>query len=222
MSDVISTARSAEDPRDEILINRVVDGEATPADWAELDVVAQRDPSIWARLAEAQRAQASLQRAVEDAFTVAELVDLPHPSERLEQAWNARVRVWGGWLVAAVVAIAWVGNFAQIRALQQSQRAGVGAAGEVGQLAGVGGMTPEQLFDAYMQSGKANGRVVGEMPMVMLESVPTSDGRAQITFVRPVVERAIVDQIYEMGQTDAGRPVPVPATRRGFTRGEPL
>lgn len=217
MTDVITTARNAEDPRDDILINRVVDGEATPADWAELDVVAQRDPTIWARLAEAQRAQASLQRAVEDALTVAELVDLPHPSERLEQTWNRRVRVWGGWLVAAVVAIAWVGNFAQIRALQRDR------AGDVGQIsAGIGSLPSDQLLEAYMQTGKAEGRVVGEMPMVMLETVPTADGRSQITFVRPVVERVIVDRVYEVGRTDSGQPVPVPATSREFTRGQPL
>ncbi len=213
-------ARHPDDPRDDILINRVVDGEATPADWAELDVASQRDPGIWARLAESQRSHASLQRAVEDALTVAELVDLPHPSERLERAWDARVRVWGGWMVAALVAIAWAGNFAQIRAMRGAQ--GEAEVTNNASLACPGAMTSEQLLHAYMQSGLADGRVVGEMPMVMLESVPTADGKAQITFVRPLIERAVVDQFYEVGQTDAGRFVPVKANLSEFTRGEPL
>lgn len=218
MTDVITTSRSAEDPRDDILINRVVDGEATPADWAELDVVAQRDPSIWARLAEAQRDHASLQRAVEDALTVAELVDLPHPAAGLERAWNTRVRVWGGWLVAAVVAVAWLGNIAQVRALQNGAQRMPGAT----QTSGLASLPPDQLFQAYLDAGMQQGRVVGQMPMVMLETVPTDDGKAQITFVRPVVERAVVDQVYGVGHTDAGEPVPVPANWREFTRGQPL
>jgi hypothetical protein len=220
MTNFTTADRRPDDPRDDILINRVVDGEATPADWAELDVVAQRDPSVWARLAESQRSHASLQRAVEDALTVAELVDLPHPSERLERAWDSRVRVWGGWMVAAIVAIAWAGNFAQIRAMRSAQ-GNADVTNNAG-LAGIGAMSSDQLFQAYMQSGLADGRVVGEMPMVMLESVPTADGKSQITFVRPLVERAVVDQFYEVGQTDAGKFVPVKADRNEFTRGEPL
>ncbi|MGP1309763.1 MAG: hypothetical protein ACTS27_06165 [Phycisphaerales bacterium] len=217
MTDLEPTPRRPEDPRDDVLINRVVDGEATPADWAELDVVAERDPSVWSRLAEAQRAHAALQRGVEDALTVAELVDLPHPSLRLERAWNTRLRVWGGWLVAAVVALAWIGNFAQVRSLQQQQQTTQALQAGV-----TGNLTPEQLLEAYMANGKAEGRVVGEMPMVMLETVPTADGKAQITFVRPLVERVVVDQVYEVGQSDAGRPVPVPADRSAFSRGAPL
>ncbi len=220
MTDLTQTARQPDDPRDDILINRVVDGEATPADWTELDVVSQRDPSIWARLAESQRSHASLQRAVEDALTAAELVDLPHPSERLERAWDSRVRVWGGWMVAALVAIAWAGNFAQIRAMRAEQ--GNADVTNAAGLAGVSTLSSDQLLQAYMQSGIENGRVVGEMPMVMLETVPTADGKSQITFVRPLVERAIVDQFYELGQTDAGKFVPVKADRNEFTRGQPL
>lgn len=219
MTDHNTKTRRPEDPRDDILINRVVDGEATPADWTELDVVAERDPAVWARLAEAQRAQASLQRGVEDALTVAELVDLPHPSVRLERAWNSRLRLWGGWMVAAVVALAWIGNFAQLRELRHS---GSVSGSDLGLSAGVSTLSTDQLLEAYMSSGKAQGRVVGEMPMVMLETVPTADGKAQITFVRPLVERVVVDQVYEVGQTDAGEAVPVPSNWREFARGEPL
>jgi hypothetical protein len=218
MTDLITQTTPGEDPRDEILINRVVDGEATPADWAELDVVAERDPQVWARLAEAQRAQASLQRAVEDALTAAELVDLPHPSQSLEHAWNRRFRVWGGWLVAAVVALAWAGNFAQVRALQESQQqAGLGGLPE-----SLANASPEQLFDAYMRQGKNVGRVVGEMPTVMLETVRTADGRAEVTFVRPLIERVVVDRVYELSETDTGEPVAVPATWSVIAPGEPL
>ncbi len=221
MTDLTKPERHPDDPRDDILINRVVDGEATPADWAELDVVARRDPAIWARLAESQRSHASLQRAVEDTLTVAELVDLPHPAERLERAWDSRVRVWGGWMVAALVAIAWAGNFAQIRAMRAEQ-SGADPNANTAELAGLTSLSPDQLLQAYMQSGIENGRIVGEMPMVMLETVPTADGKSQITFVRPLVERAIVDQFYEMGQTDTGRLVPVEADHSEFTRGQPL
>lgn len=218
MTDLITPPRHGEDPREEILINRVVDGEATPADWTELDVVAQRDPSIWARLAEAQRAQASLQRAVEDALTAAELVDLPFQSERLERAWDARIRIWGGWLVAAVLLVAWAGNLASVRALNRSSEAASGAP----TLAGLSGLSPDQILQAYKQTGMEDGRVVGEMPMVMLETVPTADGRAQITFVRPLVERVVVDQLYELGQDDAGRAVPVKASVYEYAPGQPL
>lgn len=202
--------------REEVLISRVVDAEATGADWAELDAFAQSDPGVWARLAEAQRAQNALQRAVDDALTVAELVDLPDPRAEFERSWSDRVRVWGGWLAAAVIVLAWAGNFAQgtRQSAPSASNAGIGS---------TNGLTPDQLLQMYLTQGREGGRVVGEMPMVMLESTRTPEGRAEITFVRPLVERMIVDNFYELGKNDAGQVVPVPVNWRAASReGEPL
>lgn len=202
--------------REEVLISRVVDAEATGADWAELDAFAQSDPGVWARLAEAQRAQNALQRAVDDALTVAELVDLPDPRAEFERSWSDRVRVWGGWLAAAVIVLAWAGNFAQgtRQSTPSASNAGIGS---------TNGLTPDQLLQMYLTQGREGGRVVGEMPMVMLESTRTPEGRAEITFVRPLVERMIVDNFYELGKNDAGQVVPVPVNWRAASReGEPL
>ncbi|MBX3352640.1 MAG: hypothetical protein KF684_06870 [Phycisphaeraceae bacterium] len=203
--------------REEILINRVVDAEATAADWAELDAFAQSDAGVWARLAEAQRSQNALQRAVDDALTVAELVDLPDPRAEFERSWSDRVRVWGGWLAAAVIVLAWAGNFAQGT---RQQAPGASNAG----LVAANALTPDQLLQMYLTQGREGGRVVGEMPMVMLETMRTQDGRSEITFVRPLVERMIVDNFYELGQNDAGQVVPVPVNWRASSavEGEPL
>ncbi len=198
--------------REDILVGRVVDGEATGADWGELERLAAADEGVWARLAKAQRSQASLARAVDDEVVVAELVDLPAAEvDRGGHGWSevsVRWRAYSGWAVAAAMAFAWVG----------AARYGVwnGFGHEAGegmrpaQIAGPGSIGMDDLMKRYVEQGSAQGRVIAELPMVMVESGPAQGGEGvDVVYVRQLLERVRVRNVYELGMTEHGEPSPV-------------
>ncbi len=205
--------------REDILIGRVTDGEATPADWQELESLAASDAGVWTRLAAAQRTHADLSRAVDDELTVAELVHVPaHEAVRGGLTPVAlRWRAYSGWAAAAAVVIAWAGaNGLGLRAPGLSGDAATG---------GIAGLSSDELFSKYVNEGKARGVVLGELPMVMVESSPVEgaaagpeEGRVEVVFVRRVLERAYVNNLYRVARDEHGDPKPVPmkvSTLRG-------
>jgi len=106
-----NTERGGPPPPDrDLLVSRVVDDAASAADWDELRSLAEYDPSVWRELFEAQRAQAELTQAVQQAIAIADEVDAP--VEHLPRAGLGlglrQVASWGGWAVAASVAIFWM------------------------------------------------------------------------------------------------------------------
>ncbi len=203
--------------REDILIGRVTDGEATPADWQELEALAAADAGVWTRLAAAQRSHADLSRAVDDELTVAELVHVPaHEAVRAGMTTVAiRWRAYSGWAAAAVVALAWAG----------ANGLGLRTPGLNPGATTAGVLSPDELFSRYVDQGKAQGVVLGELPMVMVESSPAggaghagADGRVEVVFVRRVLERAYVNNLYRVGRDEHGEPTPVPmnlSTLRG-------
>lgn len=203
--------------REDILIGRVTDGEATPADWQELEALAASDAGVWTRLASAQRSHADLSRAVDDELTVAELVHVPaHDAVRTGMTSVAiRWRAYSGWAAAAVVAIAWAG----------ANGLGLRTPGLNPGATTAGVLSPDELFSRYVDQGKAQGVVLGELPMVMVESSPAgasgepgADGPVEVVFVRRVLERAYVKNLYRVGRDEHGEPTPVPmnlSTLRG-------
>lgn len=197
--------------REDILIGRVTDGEATPGDWRELETMAGADSGVWSRLANAQRAHADLARAVDDELTVAELVASPaHEATRGGMTPVAmRWRAYTGWAAAAALSLAWAGaNGLNVRA------AGPGGANS----AGVVPLSTDELFSQYVNKGKQQGVVLDELPMVLVESRPATAtggvadpaGRVEVVFVRRTLERAVVNDLYRVGRDEHGEPTPVP------------
>ena len=94
----------------DLLISRVVDDAASAADWDQLRSLAEYDPSVWRELFEAQRAQGELAQAVEQAIAIADEVDAPieHLPRNGMRLRFRQVASWGGWAVAASVAIFWM------------------------------------------------------------------------------------------------------------------
>jgi hypothetical protein len=91
--------------REDILIGRITDGEASSNDWAEIESIAESDPGVWHRLASSQRTHARMESAVEDAIAIAELIDAPD-MRRVGRPVIARIREYGGWALAAGLALA--------------------------------------------------------------------------------------------------------------------
>ncbi|TVQ63103.1 MAG: hypothetical protein EA379_04390 [Phycisphaerales bacterium] len=215
-----------EPTREDILIGRVTDAEAAPDDWRELEALAAADPGVWTRLAAAQRAHALLERGVEDVLTVAELIDAPDASAARSGAAvdvAHRWRAYAGWAAAAMIGVAWAGVSGVLPGA--SSPSGVpGAPGGQGVItAGPPRLAPDELMERYLDTGRAQGRVLAELPMVMVESRPLESGEgAEVIYLRQVLERVIVRDMFEVGADELGRPTVAPVMRPSFTRTDPI
>lgn len=195
--------------REDVLIGRVVDGEANDADWADLERLARGDADIWKRLAHAQRVHARLERAVEDAIAVAELVDAP--IYRPGRGFWGSARSSMGWAVAAIFAIALVGRFQQYlpspSSVMPAQQAG---------FVSLNAASPDQAYNRYINAGIADGRVVGEMDPVLLEARQSTSATGEpvheVIVLRRVVERIAGENmpVYTIHRDEHGLPVPQP------------
>src|SRR5258705_9501274 len=75
-------------PRREVLLSRVVDGEATDGEWAEFRALADSElpieaSSSWRHLSKAQRSQALMSAAIGDELAAAERIEAPARGLRL-------------------------------------------------------------------------------------------------------------------------------------------
>lgn len=197
--------------REDILVGRVVDSEAGPADWAELEQIAKSDPALWQRLAQAQRAHARLERAVEDEIAVAELVELPPPVGVIA-SFRTRWQTWGGWAVAAAVALMWLGaghGPAFLRAPFSGPQANPANSASLFATA-----APEDLLQGYLDRGRQNNVVLSQGPLQLVDARELGPGQGkEVIYIRPIVERMIVTdfRVLRPTQDETGRACEVPA-----------
>ncbi len=200
--------QSAEDLARDVLITRVVDGEASSADWKTLAELAASDQRVWAELADQQQAHDELSRAVEIATAPADAVELSDLDDHLHapNSMERRLRIvgtWGGWAAAAAVALLWTTGLNPARPMSP----------DLGEQAGLVriGDSPEEAFDRYLAAGRAEGSVIAEIPDRVVRSVrPLESGQVEVTYVRQVIERRTVDETYRRALDEFGRTVEVP------------
>ncbi|MFA6045724.1 MAG: hypothetical protein WC718_12140 [Phycisphaerales bacterium] len=200
----------------DILISRVIDGRSTDADWSSLEAAAARDAGVWRDLALAQRDDRVLKAAVIEATAGYEAAELSgeelHAAavRRSEHTLTHRARLvatWGGWVAAAGIAIAVVGQ-------HQAARPSAGGAEKVGNQASlpVPLASAADAFNAYLKKGQEEGLVQGQLPEKQLLGVnPSPDGKGyEVTYLRQIVERTHVDNFYQKSYDEFGRVAPVP------------
>lgn len=196
------------DTREETLISHVIDGDATFAEWRELESIATNDPLVWRRLAEAQRDSALLASALGRTAIVADAVELPTfkcataSSEPVTHIRLNRLGAWTGWAVAALVTIVASVRYSQLQTSPTTPA-------QQAQLIDMPFDTAAQAFQAYLDKGRESGEVVGEIPgRVLVETKPVQSGPGfEVIYLRQVMERAIVPDLYQLtAQDDAGRP----------------
>lgn len=207
MTDERNFSMDDQDRRD-ILVARVVDGEATSEDWRELRTIAADDQAIWAEIAEQQDLKRELDVAVEDAISAAERVALPMhqhasvaPNRRLRLALTA-----GGWLAAACVGVAWIAGTTPQQTINPTDTGEIRTAGITSPI-----NSAADALARYMELGKESGEVIGELPTsLVLQRTPTDDGRYEVVYLRQIVEKTYVDNVYETATDDAGQTFIVP------------
>ncbi|MEC9373584.1 MAG: hypothetical protein VYC34_07060 [Planctomycetota bacterium] len=193
--------------REDILFTRVIDDRATAQDWAALEDLGASDPGVWRRLAQAQRDQAALCAAVAERVEIAERITPNEAALRGGHEVQIRLRAWSGWAAAAAVALAWAGMSGL---LPSNQPMG-------GETAGFA-LTSDEALERYLDAGQREGRVLEEMPKLMVETRSLERGaQFEVIYVRQFLERAVVSEVYEMGIDELGNPTPAPAPIQSAT-----
>lgn len=203
------------DEQIDLLISRIADGEATTQDWSAFSALAEKSPVAWKHLAQAQRDHQSLSLAVGVALHAADRVELPsrdaadsflHRERAVSPA--HRIRQYGGWAVAAAVALAWLGANGGQFTLGGKDRTSEQAAGIIP--AGYFKVnSPDDALALYRAQGRKAGTYVAEVP-VLLESSPAATGQGyDVVYVRQFVERARVDNLLRFAQDETGKLIPV-------------
>jgi len=168
-------------PESEILISRMVDGEATAEDRARFDLLAGGDPSLWQQLARHQHEMALLSAKVESDTIFVDTIDVPatlrHPARAGTGGWF-RLVAYSGWAAMLLIGTAW-----WIVAVNQADERSRGGVTPV-----ITEAAPTLSFDEHRIEYMKAPYVVGEMAPTMLHREVMSDGRTAIRFLRRVEE----------------------------------
>lgn len=184
-------------PEVDRLLARAVAGDAAALDEVRMRGV--QDPGLLEELALWQADELKLVRAARALDSAADRTEIP-PA-------RARLRSGAGWAVAALVALAFLGQSMLAERSAARREPGASVAG-----LGTGIASADAAFDAYVEKARAEGLVEGEIaPPTLLRSRELADGRGfEVVIVRQVVERRVTPEVYRMvpaGETGRLRPI---------------
>jgi hypothetical protein len=210
----------------DVLIGRIVDGEASDAERRRFEGIASGDGSLWRRLALRQQDMSMLVAHVEPALDAAESIELPAVGfERsapvigsISNAHSDATRTgprWSWWAAcagwAAVVAIAatW-GISQQLGGIQVDRQARQADARPVS-------IAPEEHLREYLGAPF----VLGEMTPTLLNVETLSDGRYAVSYLRRIVEVSYFDAPEEIPLDEEGNLIDAPHALPPSTRPTP-
>lgn len=202
----------------ELLISRLADEDATIDEWRRFRALADAsmplERNVWRELGVA----AAEARAIRAAFD--HVADSPSkPLTKPRSNVLARIGAFGGWGIAAAIAIVWIGSILPSAPRPTDQVAGTETASFIPV------ETVDDAIAAYLELGRESGRVVGEDPSrKVITRVPQGD--VTVVFVqRSFIERQEVRDVGRILYTDGGQPIlypDTPRTVRTVSDGEPL
>lgn len=127
------------------------------------------------------------------------------------------VATWSGWLAAAALAVAFINPDIARRGTSPSLPGVENQATLIPQiLSRDSGATSAEALRDYLRKGNKDGTVIGEMPRkILMEAQPAADGNGyEVVYIRQILERARVNDIYRFSQDETGRATPVPVQIR--------
>jgi hypothetical protein len=191
-----------DDPRgaaapEEILMGRMIDGQATEGEHSRFRDMADAHPDLWRRLALSSVQARRLEEAFDAAADKALRVELPDAPRAWMGALMRRSIATAGWAAAVLLAVAWI--------------AGRPAPSPSGTMvsAPAGGLTPAEHLQRYLDSP----RVVGELAPILLDTTVRDDGWIEVRFLRRIEEVDLFEPDRVPAVEDLGRlPRAAPAT----------
>lgn len=202
--------------RREILIGRVIDGEASPEDWDALRAIAETDESVWADLNQTQRQQELLCASVTRACAIADEIEIddalvdPEPMVRRLRL----VGTWGGWAMAAGLGLMWALGINPLESKTGGSVAGPIPTKPVE-------LAPDDALAQYLSTGREAGRVIREVPdRVVVRAEPLEGGqRVEVFYLRQILERQVVNQVYRETVDELGNELTIPVRLEPDTSG---
>jgi hypothetical protein len=205
----------------DILIDRIAANEAGSSDFAAFEGLARAEPAAWEGLARALRDELQMRSALNEALSPAErqddegLASMPLPPRgATDRGWS--VGSWSGWALAAAITLAWVTSFAFVPAAPSRPAALARDIDDSPEL------SAEDALDRYLALLHGEGRLVAELPSLMVESHPRADGELDVYFVRRFLERETVASVYELGTDEHGQVTPVRVSPASYATGSSL
>ncbi len=193
--------------RNELLVSRVIEPDATSKEWDELTAAAEADPELWRRTVNTLRDQQAITRAVNASVAIADDVSTTPGTSRLEHrlavgpapSQRTQLMRWSGWAVAALVALAWVSGLSNVQPTGNGYQAGIGS--QV--------VSAADLLERYLVQGRREGRVFDEVPeKILVQTRPSPAGdEVEVIFLRQILERTTLPGLYRyQGEDESGRP----------------
>lgn len=199
----------------DILIGRIIDGEAGAADRARFEELAGADPALWRQLAARQQDMLALTAALDDHLEPLNAIELPDqdggalggPRDRGRAA-----RLWAvtGW--AAVIALAATLAMTILESEQANLQREMAA--QPASRSAADRLRPEDHLKAYLRADY----VLGELPPTLLEVQELPDGRQAALFLRRIHEVAFLDPKAEIPVDDEGNLTQKPEALRESTQ----
>ncbi|MDI1288501.1 MAG: hypothetical protein PSX37_00945 [bacterium] len=209
-------SRHDSSPTFDLSLSRLVDGVATRSDIHNIDAEEAARPGAWREVALAQKLNTALITDLRPLAAKADAVSLQpasilsptdQPAPRIIQhdpaaeRFSRRLRLgaaWGGWAVAAVVAIA-------VRLPNTTGNT------NTGNTASMPILSAAEALTNYLSKGRNEGSVIGELPKkVLVNTTQAPDGQGyEVIFIRQIMERVRVDDLYRYSSDELGNPTPI-------------
>ncbi len=169
----------------DLLISRMIDGEASPEDERAFERLAEVQPQLWRDLATRQRDAAQLARAADRQLALADRVSLPHRATG-SIAFPHAARRHGGWLFASA------GWAAAITLLLLWRLAAPGTMNDATptHIQNAAQLTPDEQLRSYLRAPY----VLGELDPLMERVDTLPDGRIAVVAQRRIQEVLILDE----------------------------
>jgi len=169
--------------------------------------IAQRDPAAWRQLAltlhDELHMRHELAASIDEASRSAATAEInrAHTQHADRSVLStARWGAWSGWAVAAVLLLAML-----VIVPGQSAHHVTPPGGS----ATVANLTAQQALEQYITTGTEEGRVISELPTVLVEARPLDDGRLEVLYLRQFLEREHVNEVYALNTDELGEAHPV-------------
>ncbi len=183
------------------MIDAVIDATIEAAGIIALGSAMSEDAGVRLLVEQALGQQRKIAAGAKCVSEVAAGVDLPgiHAASAQTQSAGVRGRIvsLAGWAAAAVLALVLVLPFST-ETVERPDLVTMPVA-----------LTTDEAFAEYLAAGLERGDVIQELMPQTLRVEPIDGDRVEVTFVRRILERRAVEDLYRYGQDEYGRIVAV-------------